>query len=85
MFKVQRKQCNQCLFTKNKIVDDERKAGIIKECLENGTHFVCHKETMTDPDNFDMGLCCKGFFDKYKTQPIRMATAMRVVEFVEVN
>ena len=86
-FKVQRGQCNQCLFSKNKIVSDERKAEILAATQSEDSFFICHKQqtTKTDAGDFGLGLCCKGFFDRYPTRPIRMAKALGVVEFVEVK
>ena len=61
MFKVGRNPCKQCLLSKNKIVSDERRAEILKECLSSGTHFICHKASIDDKD-----ICCAGFFAKFK-------------------
>ena len=46
MFKVKKKCCGQCLFSKNKIVSDTRKANILKGCVTNDNHFTCHKATI---------------------------------------
>ena len=53
-----KKQCNQCLFSENKIVSEERKAQILSECLQNQKFFVCHKSTIEDGNT-----CCKGFYE----------------------
>lgn len=81
MFRIQKKNCNQRLFTKNKIVSNKRKQQIISDCIKNDTHFICHKEQNSE----GLGLCCRGFFDNYKTKSIHMAIMLRVTEFVEVR
>jgi hypothetical protein len=62
LFKVQKKQCNQCLFGPNKIVSDARRRQIIKDCVEEDTYFNCHKGTIKGIDS----LCCRGFWDAFK-------------------
>lgn len=78
MLKIMKKKCDQCLFSKNKIVSDSRKKGIIKECKERQNHFVCHKT-----DN----VVCAGFNEKLGeyAQSIRMAGRLGIIEYVEVG
>jgi len=57
--RVQRKMCNQCLFSKNKIVSDKRKAQLLKECRDNNNHFICHKATIKGER-----VTCRAFYDK---------------------
>jgi hypothetical protein len=42
------KRCSQCLTTRNRIVEGERAAEIVRECRRKGVHFVCHKGTATN-------------------------------------
>lgn len=86
MFKVQIKQCNQCLFSANKIVSNERKRELIRNCVNMDSFFVCHKQqTVGGKQDFGLGLCCRGFFDRFKTKPIAMAKFLKVIEFVKVG
>ena len=86
MLRVQKKQCDQCLFSNRKIVDDERKAEVITKCLKTNTHFICHKEQLNGKKIEGLGLCCRGFYDKFPhTKAIGMAKALKIVEFVEVK
>lgn len=39
-------KCDQCLFSKNKIVSDERKKEILQDLKERKMHFFCHKGTL---------------------------------------
>jgi len=77
MFKVKRNCCNQCLFSENKIVDDQRKDEIIKSTWDS-SHFICHKASMQWKD-----VCCKGFYDNVKNQKIQIAERLWVVEMVD--
>ena len=82
MFKVQKEMCDQCLFSKDKIVDDERKQQILRECRDTDIHFNCHKDQLNGDE---ANTCCRGFFDKHSTQTIRIAERLKCVEFVEVK
>lgn len=58
--KVYDKPCQNCLFSKDRIVSGKAAKQIIKECIQNETHFICHKATMNGED-----ICCKTFYDKF--------------------
>jgi hypothetical protein len=58
--KVYDKPCQNCLFSKDRIVSEKAAKQIIKECIQNETHFICHKATMNGDD-----ICCKTFYDKF--------------------
>lgn len=60
---VMNQQCNECLFSKNKVVSDERRHEIIKECLKSGKYFICHKATIKGQD-----VCCRAYWDKFKDE-----------------
>lgn len=62
--------CDQCLFTKNKIVSDERKAEILATCEKEQTHFVCHKGTAAGEN-----VVCNGFFRKHSTPYLELMRA----------
>lgn len=59
-FRVMSRRCDQCLFGKNKIVSDERKAEVLEQA--EGAFFQCHKATGEIE-----GGCCKGYFDLTET------------------
>lgn len=86
MFRVQRKNCDQCLFTDRKIVSDACKTKILKDCVKKNSFFVCHKEALAEEElPHDLGLCCRGFYDKFNTRPVGMAKALQIVQFVDVK
>lgn len=78
MLKICKKPCNQCLFSDNKIVGDKRKAEIIRDCLSKDTHFECHKGTIKGEQ-----IVCRGWFDRYTSQMIRIAGRLNAIEFVK--
>jgi predicted PolB exonuclease-like 3'-5' exonuclease len=79
--KVFKECCKNCLLSKDRIVDSKRVKEITKECLENQTHFICHKATMND----DEEVLCKSFFDKFGhySQMVRIAERLGALEFVD--
>jgi len=85
MFKVYEKPCENCLFTENRIVPPERASEVIKDSIENQTHFICHKSTMGDARNGDQ-VCCSKFYDEAgsKIQKIRLAKRLGIVDFVKL-
>ena len=61
---IQKTKCNQCLFSKDRIVTSKAAAEVVKNCLKNDTYFSCHKAKIKgDKDN----VCCKGFWDAHKS------------------
>ena len=42
-FQVMREQCDQCLFTPDRIVSSQRMASVLATCARNDPDFVCHK------------------------------------------
>lgn len=76
MLKVCEKKCDQCLFSKDRIVRPGRVADIISQCRAKDTHFICHKSD---------DVVCRGFYDTQTSQLIRIAQRLRMVEFVPVD
>lgn len=74
------KQCDQCLFSKAKIVDDDRKAEILANIETKDTHFSCHKHNIEDRD-----VVCRGDFnrDPRRTMVLRMAHHYGLLRFID--
>lgn len=70
-------RCDQCLFSKNKIVSNKRREQIIRECLQNDQPFLCHKGSIAGREH----LYCRGFVETYPGygQAIRLATALGIL------
>ncbi len=78
---VQKRCCKQCLFSKNKIVSDERKEQILEDCEKNNKHFMCHKATIKG-----LNVTCHAFY-KQKTNPEISALfeSIGLVDFVDIK
>jgi len=78
--KVYDKQCSQCLFSKNRIVSKERASEIIKGCVNDQSHFICHKATIEGKD-----IMCRGYYDKlgHHSQNLRIAQRLNIVQFIK--
>ncbi|GEM_PF-1353944 len=76
--KVCSKSCDQCLFTKNKIVPEKRKQEILNECEREQTHFICHKGSITG-DN----IVCSGFYRNKTTPYLELMKETGRIDFVD--
>lgn len=61
-FLICQKRCNECLYSKRRIVSEGR-ADEIQENLASEGFFICHKATVQD-HNFKA--CCRAFWDANK-------------------
>lgn len=77
MFKVYEKRCDQCLFSKDRIVSAARRVEILRECVGKDTHFICHKASLNGEN-----VCCRGFFDSQTSNLIRIMGRLNAIEFV---
>lgn len=77
MFKVMEKQCDQCLFTKDRIVPAARAKQLLKDCTRDDTHFICHKASLEGKE-----ACCRTFYDTRSTNLIRISQRLGMVKFV---
>ncbi|OJV55341.1 MAG: hypothetical protein BGO31_20645 [Bacteroidetes bacterium 43-16] len=76
--KVCSKSCDQCLFTKSKIVSEERKKEILDDCEKEQTHFICHKGSIVGEN-----IVCNGFFRYLSTPYLELMKATGRIEFIE--
>lgn len=72
--KCMKSQCDQCLFSNNKIVSEERSQELLMECFNKDTHFNCHKT------NF----ICAGFIKTNfnQSQLLQIAERLNILEFI---
>lgn len=79
--KICNQACDQCLFTDNRIVSDERANQIIEQCLIGDKYFECHKGTIKGER-----IICRSFWNRHKKDvlSLRMALVFGMYEFVEV-
>ena len=83
-FDVCASQCDQCLFTANKIVSQRRMSDVLRTCKREDRHFVCHKHTIRDEGS---QVCCRAFYDAnpLATNLMRIAHRLRAVRFVDFD
>jgi len=59
---------------------------VYKDCVKKDSFFIYRKAALTEEDQpDDLGLCCRGFYDKFNTRPVGMAKALQIVQFVDVK
>ena len=78
MLKVCKQECNECLFSENRIVSGKRMKEIIKDCVKNDTHFICHKGTIKNQD-----IVCGGFYKRFSTNLIRIAGRLGAIKYID--
>lgn len=75
--------CDTCVFRPGNRMQlrPGRLRGMIDEAIANDSCIPCHHRLMmagcTDGD-----AVCRGFFDRYKTQPLQVAERLQLIEFV---
>jgi hypothetical protein len=81
MFDVMKERCDQCLYSDDKIVSDERRKSILASCRKNDAHFICHKATIEGKE-----ACCRAFYDAnpQRTNLMRIAARLNAVRFVTI-
>lgn len=76
------KCCNECLFTKNRLIPKEDADEKVEGILAADSYFLCHKST-------DAGkkVVCRIFYDRYwhRVFPLRFATMFKETIIQEVS
>lgn len=71
--------CETCIFRPGNLM--KLKAGRVREMVDEAraddSGIVCH--ATLDGDN----ATCRGFFDRYPTQPLQIAERLHLIEFVQ--
>lgn len=73
--------CEECLFSKGKLVNERRKRAILRECYTNGTYFICHKATLAG-----RAVICHNFAkstDGAGNQALRVAEFFGIIRYVD--
>jgi hypothetical protein len=73
-------ECETCVFRKGNLMQlgAGRVRSMVNEAKANDSAIICHKTLGGD------NAICRGFADRYPTLPLRMATAMDLVDLDEV-
>jgi hypothetical protein len=78
---IAEKPCDECLFSKNKLVDEQRKRVILQQCYKDGSYFICHKATLVG-----RAVICHNFAKSNEgagNATIRVAQFFGMIEYVE--
>jgi hypothetical protein len=80
VFRVMSERCAECLYGKDKIVSNERRAEILREIERKDTFFICHKSTIAGGPT----VACRGDWDQRKCgRAGRLLEALGIVEMVK--
>lgn len=74
-FRVYQDRCNECLYSKDKIVSDARRRDLIEQTKDGW--FVCHKASILGES-----VCCKGNYDSWPSKTRQLAEELDLIEFV---
>ena len=77
-FRVSSKVCDECLYSKHKIVEEYTKKAVLDECRKKNRYFICHKFTLKDK-----AAVCRGFYNKEPNQACQMADRLGLVVYVD--
>ena len=74
--KICAKKCNECLYSKNRIVSAERAADIMMEVARKDSYFVCHKSSIRGEEEW----VCAG---SHPGQLVRIMGRLGALEYVD--
>ena len=72
-------KCPTCIFRPGNLMrlQPGRVQGMVKQAMKKESCIPCHETLSGD------GAVCRGFFDRYKTQPLQIAERLKFIKFVE--
>lgn len=73
VLRVMTKRCNECLYSNNRIISDERASALLAHCAETESHFICHKASSSGVD-----VMCRGHWDETKNETLRNRLAQEL-------
>ena len=80
---IRARECENCLFSPNRIVSGSRAADIVKQTKDtSGASFICHKDQVDKEPT----AICRGWWDRFydRDPTVRLAVALDIVEEVSV-
>jgi len=78
---VSEARCDECLFTKGRVVSELRKRDILKHCYREGSYFICHKASLKG-----RAVICRGFAESQDgagNQAIQVAKFLGCIRYVD--
>lgn len=84
---VCREMCSTCVFRPGNLM--RLRAGRLREMVEDSvaaeSAIICHKTLEEWPEGDGGNAVCRGFFDRYPTQPLQVADRLGMIEEVDVD
>ena len=80
VLRIMARRCNECLYSRNKIVSDRERDHVLKVCELTETHFICHKASNAGHD-----VMCRGHWERTKYSTLRNRLAIGLGVVVEVT
>lgn len=76
--------CATCVFRPGNLMHLQpgRLAAIVADANANESAIICHSTLYRD--GFDNAVC-RGFYDRYPTQPLQIAQRLRLIHFDQVD
>lgn len=71
-------ECDECLFSPNRIVDSKRMKDVLSDTQRRDTFFVCHKSTLNG-----LEVACAGWHERFTCNLSRIAERLGAVSFVD--
>lgn len=83
------KRCDQCLFSRNRIVDAARAREVIEEARKRDAPLLCHKHTLREALDLASGaqanVACRGYFDAVGSDVLFIRLAQMLGNIVYVD
>lgn len=83
---VCQEMCSTCVFRPGNLMKLQpgRLREMIAEACRNDGCIPCH-QTLKSYGSQGGNACCRGFFDRYPTQPLQIAERIGLIEYVLVD
>jgi hypothetical protein len=83
------RRCDECLYSKSRIVSGDRARQVIEEARKNDAAFLCHKHTIRGALGLSQGaqanVVCRGYFDSVGDDVLLIRLAQMLGNIVFVN
>jgi hypothetical protein len=90
-FQVCAEKCDECLFSKRRLVGGRRVKELVDAAIERDAHFICHKHSVRSLlsggqiSEKRANVCCRAYYDEIgdRVLVIRLARMLGIVVFVD--
>jgi hypothetical protein len=82
-------RCDQCLYSRYRIVSADRAREVIEEARKNDAAFLCHKHTIRGAVGLSQGaqtnVVCRGYFDAVGNDVLLIRVAQMLGNIIFIN